>query len=113
MSLPWKKLETISDLKQALDLSFEMPVLLFKHSTRCSISDMALGRLERNWKDEELIMAPFYLDLLQHRDISNEIATSLQVTHQSPQAILVRNGQAIYQASHSEISLSLLKEQIQ
>jgi bacillithiol system protein YtxJ len=112
MSLPWKKLETISDLKQALDLSFEMPVLLFKHSTRCSISDMALGRLERNWNGEESIMIPYYLDLLQHRDISNEIATLLHVTHQSPQAILVRNGQSIFDASHSEISLAILKEQI-
>lgn len=104
----WHKLTDISQLNDIQNLSKEqsdsgLTVLLFKHSTRCSISSMALNRLESKWNDNEKIPT-YYLDLLNHRDISNEIATLYSVEHASPQVLLIKNGVCIYHASHTAIS---------
>jgi bacillithiol system protein YtxJ len=102
----WNELEEMKQWESALDKSGKKPVLVFKHSTRCSISQMALDRFERNWKTGlEKEIEPFYLDLLNHRDISNEIARSLDVEHQSPQVLLIKNGQCVYSATHQAIRL--------
>ncbi|WP_066758641.1 bacillithiol system redox-active protein YtxJ [Crocinitomix algicola] len=89
--------------------SFEKPVVFFKHSTRCSISSMALNRLESNWniKDDEAV--PVYLDLIQFRAISNAIAERLAVVHQSPQIIIVKEGKAVYSSSHNQIDAETIK----
>ena len=108
-SLKWNKLESISDLDQAIELSFQIPVLLFKHSTRCSISSMALNRTESGWDISEEELAPFYLDLIAHRDVSAAIADKLNVFHQSPQIVLVKEGKAVLDASHNEIRVDLIK----
>ncbi|MCC6370223.1 MAG: bacillithiol system redox-active protein YtxJ [Bacteroidia bacterium] len=94
--------------KQQLDLideeSKQTPVLLFKHSTRCSISSTALSRLERKWQEADgQKMKPYYLDLLQHRDVSNCIASHYGVEHQSPQALIISNGKCVYSATHLDI----------
>ena len=104
----WHKLSDISQLNDIQHLSKEqsgngLTVLLFKHSTRCSISSMALNRLESKWIDNEKIPA-YYLDLLNHRDISNEIADVFSVEHASPQVLLIKNGVCVYNASHTDIS---------
>lgn len=99
----WRNL----DSTEAVDLACEtLPVVLFfKHSTRCSISSMALRRIER---ESNLLhnIACFYLDLLAHRNISQYLAEKFQVQHESPQIILVKNGSCILDASHNEISVS-------
>lgn len=104
----WHKLTDISQLQDIIKLTKEqsankVTVLVFKHSTSCSISSMALNRLEAKWQDNENIPA-YYLDLLQHRDISNEIATLFLIEHASPQVLLIQNGRCIYNASHTDIS---------
>ena len=104
----WHKLTDISQLQDIINLSKEqstngLTVLIFKHSTRCSISSMALNRLETKWIDNENIQT-YYLDLLNHRDISNEIANLFSVEHASPQILLIKNGVCIYNASHTDIS---------
>lgn len=102
----WHKLTDISQLQEIQDLSKEQrisAVLLFKHSTRCSISSMALNRLETKWNDNEQIPA-YYLDLLNHRDISNEIASLYSVEHASPQVLLIKDGKCIYHNSHNGIN---------
>ena len=102
----WHKLSDISQLQDIKDLSKEQhisAVLLFKHSTRCSISSMALNRLESKWNDDEQIPA-YYLDLLNHRDISNEIADLFSVEHASPQVLLIKNGACVYHNSHNGIN---------
>ncbi len=102
----WNELNHLNQWEEALAASREKPVLVFKHSTRCSISRMALDRLERSWQSGlEQSVAPYYLDLLNHRDISNEIAGSLSVEHQSPQLILVRDCRCIYSETHHAIRL--------
>ncbi len=100
----WHMLRERSDLDMLLERSRQHPCLIFKHSTRCSISTMALNRLDMGWTFPELQPETWFLDLLAHRDLSAAIAAELGVQHQSPQVILVRNGQAVYSASHSAIS---------
>lgn len=110
----WHKLSDINQLNDIQNLSKEQhigAVLLFKHSTRCSISLMALNRLETKWKDEEGIPT-YYLDLLNHRDISNEISSLYSVEHASPQVLLIKNGSCIYHNSHNGISVAEILETV-
>jgi bacillithiol system protein YtxJ len=101
----WNKLETIEQLETIKSESADVPVVIFKHSTRCSISAMALSRFERAWKDESAkSVKPYYLDLIANRQISNQVAETFEVEHQSPQVILIKNGESVYDESHYSIS---------
>jgi len=104
--ISWKEISDIAVLTVIEQNSYQQPQLIFKHSTRCSISAMALERLNRNWKFADNQITPYYLDLLQHRDISNAIAEKWQVHHESPQILIIKNGECIHDASHSDISVS-------
>jgi bacillithiol system protein YtxJ len=107
----WNKLETIEELDLIANESHEQTVLIFKHSTTCTISATALQRLERNWSDADLAsVKPYYLDLLRFRPISNAITAKFGVEHQSPQVIIMRGGKAVYNASHMGISYGMLRE---
>ncbi len=103
MALPWKELNNLTQLEEVDLLSKNQTILLFKHSTRCSISGMALGRFERSY-DDEASFEPYFLDLIAYREVSNAIATRYGIRHESPQAILIRNGKAVFNASHMGIS---------
>lgn len=111
-AFPWTELTSIKQLKEVLAHSSEKPVLLFKHSTRCSISSMALSRFQKEWNQENDSIDLYYLDLLSHRDVSNEIAELTGVVHQSPQAILVSNNEIKYSATHSSISATEIQNAI-
>lgn len=104
----WKPLVDLGQLDEIVDLSNEKPVAIFKHSTRCSISRMALKQFENEFDLEDKIV-PYFLDLLNHRAISNEIAVRFGVEHQSPQILLIKNGKAIYNDSHSDIDAKFLE----
>jgi bacillithiol system protein YtxJ len=102
----WIPLREIQQIDQLILQSQEpgvRAVLVFKHSTRCSISSMAHSRLERSWKDDPSVPA-YYLDLLQYRPVSNEVAQRFGVEHESPQVLLIKEGKCIYNASHSAIT---------
>lgn len=105
--MKWKELNNINDLESALKASYEQPVALFKHSTRCSVSLMAKKSVERFW---DLDIDAYYLDLIAYRDVSNSIAEQLEIYHQSPQMILVKDGKAIYDASHGSIDVDAMGE---
>jgi bacillithiol system protein YtxJ len=104
----WIELTDLGQLNEIMDLSHQQPVIIFKHSTRCSISRMALKQFENEF-DLEGSVTPYFLDLLNHRDISNEIATRFEVYHQSPQLLLIKEGKSVYDASHSDIDAVELK----
>jgi bacillithiol system protein YtxJ len=87
------------------------PVVIFKHSTIRSISRMALKNFEREFDLQEEI-TPYFLDLLNHRDISNAIASKFEVVHQSPQIVLIKEGKAIYNASHENIDATVLSQKV-
>lgn len=105
---PWIELSNLEQLNDLL-ADTTTPILFFKHSTRCSISDMAKRRFEKNW-DQTATCRIVYLDLIAHRDISNALAEQLHVTHQSPQVIVVHADKVIYYASHSEIDAKAILE---
>ena len=109
----WKDLNTIEQLDQIVQASHVKPVVLFKHSTRCGISGMVLNRLQKDWNDTEMENIDFYyLDLISYRNISNKIAEQLNVTHQSPQVIILKNGEVVYHDSHNGISYNTLKSHL-
>ena len=103
----WRPLTDLGQLNEIIDLSTENPVLIFKHSTRCSISRMVLKQFENEFDLQDKVI-PYYLDLLEFRNVSNEIAIRFRVTHQSPQIILVKDGKAVYNASHESIDICKL-----
>ncbi len=98
----WNELTDLGQLNEIIAISNEKPVAIFKHSTRCSVSRMALKQFENEFNSSDKV-TPYFLDLIAHRDISNEIATRFGVYHQSPQLILIKEGKAIYNVSHSDI----------
>lgn len=99
----WQKLEKHEQLNEIDELSKKGSVLIFKHSTRCSVSATALDRLER--KERMLsTVSNFYLDLISYRAISNEIAQRYQVIHESPQALIIRNGKVVHVTTHLDIN---------
>ena len=112
VAFPWIELTSSEQLKQAIESSVENAVILFKHSTRCSISSMVKSRFESNWNTELSKVSIYYLDLIAHRNISNEIAELTGIEHQSPQAIVLKNKEVIYDASHSEISAKAIENLI-
>ncbi|MES2559590.1 MAG: bacillithiol system redox-active protein YtxJ [Bacteroidota bacterium] len=101
----WNKIESTDQLAHITQESNGQPILLFKHSTRCSISSAALARLERSWVEDNGIK-PYYLDLLAYRPLSMEIAALFGVEHESPQALLISNGKCVYHESHMGINVS-------
>ena len=107
----WTELTNILQLQEVEAISNQKPVIIFKHSTRCSISRMALKQFEREYNLEDIVDA-YFLDLIAHRDISNEIADRFSVYHESPQLILIKNGKAVYDVSHSSIDAETLKSKI-
>lgn len=102
----WQPINTIDQLEQIKSASFTKPQVIFKHSTTCSISRMALDRFERDNAPENVDF--HYLDLLNYRSISNAIAEFFQVHHESPQVILVKNGECIYDERHYGIMMDEL-----
>ena len=96
-------LNSIQGVDQAIKASFERPIVIFKHSTTCPISSMAKSRVDRAFKGEELPFDYYHLDLLRHRNVSSHIAQVLGVRHESPQAIVISNGEAIHHSSHLDI----------
>ncbi|MES2680959.1 MAG: bacillithiol system redox-active protein YtxJ [Bacteroidota bacterium] len=101
----WNPLSHLAELNKLDEESALQPVLILKHSSACSISAMALGRLERKWlPGDHQKLKPFFLDLIRYRNISNEIASRYQLRHESPQVLIISNGKCVYSASHMEIS---------
>lgn len=105
----WVLLDDNSKLLKAIEESFTKDVVIFKHSTTCSISLMAKRRLEEDWDNLENVI-PYYLDLKSFRSISDEVAERFSVHHESPQILLIRQGDCIYDASHFDITIAELKE---
>jgi len=106
MNSNWNLLTNISQLDSLLSGSFQKPVLIFKHSTRCSISSMALDRFNRSLATQTATQVDlYYLDLLTYRDVSNEIALRLGIAHESPQVLLIQNGICSFSETHQDIRL--------
>lgn len=106
----WIDLNSEAQLETLCEKSHQKPALIFKHSTRCSISAMAKSRLERAGAIEGIDC--YFLDLLAHRPLSNLIAEKFSVYHESPQVLVIRNGECSYDESHNGIDPQELREQL-
>lgn len=108
----WIQIQDISQVEEIKAYSGQVPCLVFKHSTRCSISTVAKYRLEGEWDLPEEAARVYFLDLIAHRNVSNYIAETFQVYHESPQVLLIRDGECVFDASHLDISVPELREMI-
>ncbi len=111
--VPWYALTQNEQLEEIERESEKMPVVIFKHSTRCGISRMVLNNFERNYdlpKDKQVKL--YMLDLIANRNISNEVADRFGVRHESPQMIIIRDRKVVHHASHQGVDLQDVKSQI-
>ena len=106
--MKWIPLQTENQLEELSKRSAERPQVIFKHSTRCSTSALVKSRLERGQEPWDVDF--YYLDLISYRPISNKIAESFRVPHESPQVLIIRNGECIYDESHLGISMDDIME---
>lgn len=107
--MDWKSLTAENQLDEIKERSQQKPQVIFKHSTRCSISSVAKSRLERAKAPEDVDF--YFLDLIKYRDISNKIESDFKVHHESPQVLLIKNGECVYEESHNGISMDEIEEQ--
>lgn len=108
--MQWKNITDISQVSEIKQQSGYS--LIFKHSTRCSVSSMAKKRFELDWSAIPEGTELYFLDLISYRDISAQIAETFQVHHESPQILLIKDGDCILDASHSDISAEEVAEVI-
>lgn len=109
-SVPWLRLTRLEQLSEIKEQSKGKPVAIFKHSTTCGISKMALRNFERAYTLTDEQMKLYYLDLKAFRDVSDEVGYTFQVIHQSPQLIVIKNGVAVAHASHHSIRAEELQK---
>ncbi len=102
--MKWIELNDIKQLDEIAAASHTKAQIIFKHSTQCNISADALA--EMNGFEGEA----WYLDLLAHRDISNQIAEQFGIRHQSPQVLIIKNNEVVYHESHWRIKAGLVQE---
>jgi len=100
----WIHLTDEEQLKNIISKSQSKSQVIFKHSTRCSISSLALQRLQKAQQPGDVDF--YFLDLIAYRNLSNKIADTFKVYHESPQILIIRDGECIYDESHTGISMS-------
>lgn len=105
----WTPLTSLQQIEEIVDQSKEEAVLVFKHSTRCIISRTVLQQFEDSFPENFKNVKAYYLDLLNYREVSNEVGSRFQVLHQSPQLLVIKEGKAIADASHYDITQVVLK----
>ncbi|MES2431817.1 MAG: bacillithiol system redox-active protein YtxJ [Bacteroidota bacterium] len=108
--MTWKPITREAQVEEIKELSFNKPQLIFKHSTRCSLSSIAKSRLERSVGDDNLDFN--FLDLIAHKNISQKISDDFSVYHESPQVLLIKNGECIFDESHTAISMDEIASQL-
>ncbi|PHN08440.1 bacillithiol system redox-active protein YtxJ [Flavilitoribacter nigricans] len=109
----WIPFNSVEQIHEIQERSKEVPCLIFKHSTSCSISALAKHRLENYWDLDDTQVEVYFLDLLRHRPISNQIAEDYGVWHESPQILLIRDGKCVYHSSHLDITVHNIKEHLE
>ncbi len=110
MHLQLKTLHGLEDLDRVLAASSDRPLLLFKHSYTCGTSAEALDELVSHLNERPADASYAMVTVQTHRDVSNAVARKLGVRHETPQALLVRDGRVVWSASHFRVTATALKE---
>jgi bacillithiol system protein YtxJ len=105
----WKTLDNKTNLTEIIEQSIKAPIAIFKHSISCPISSMAKRRLESSWPSNIDI---YYLDLINYRSISNDLSNQLGIQHESPQLLLIYEGQVKYHGSHLNIDVNAVNKYV-
>lgn len=106
----FQEINSIAALKDVIQQSDKQPVLFFKHSNTCGISQRAFGEFERYLDSPESLAVRNYVIVVQTaREVSNELARLTAIQHESPQAILVHGGKAVWNDSHMALKTDRLK----
>ena len=107
------QLDRLSMLDELNERSYQNDdgVMIFKHSARCGVSSWVWKNLQSDW-EKDLDSPVYFLDLLKFRDISDRIAQSFGIRHESPQLIWIKNGQVGFHASHSAANFEQLKRRM-
>jgi len=106
--MAWLKLNSAETLNELIQKSNVSPLLVFKHSTRCSISSVALNRIQHALRNIDL----YILDVIANRELSNQVAQHFNVNHESPQILIIQNEACIYTASHLGISAEIIDNRL-
>ena len=102
-AVDWISMTSLEQLENIVVDSEIDTVCIFKHSTRCGISKMVLNRFEKSLSKSITNYKFYYLDLLAYRNISDQISLTFEITHQSPQLLVIKNKVALASASHYDI----------
>ncbi len=102
-ALPWITLESVAQLEEIVKKSKNKSQVIYKHSSTCGISRMVLGMFTDSF-DMETDVDLYFLTIQNHRDVSNTIADKFEVTHESPQLLVIKNGEVVFHTSHGAIS---------
>jgi bacillithiol system protein YtxJ len=108
--VPLTQKEQLAEIDDLSNKPHLVGVLIFKHSTRCSVSHFAYKSFLQEWHYENEEFPVYFLDLLKHRELSNEIAKKYQVIHQSPQILFIKNGACVGNASHNSVSVKQVED---
>ncbi|PAU93645.1 thioredoxin family protein [Aliifodinibius salipaludis] len=106
----WEMISDLSQVDPIIEASKEKPQLIYKHSHRCSVCFVAKGNLEMASDNIKEHADMHFVNVVRSRDVSNKIASELDVRHQSPQAILVDNGEVVWHGSHGGIDADAILE---
>lgn len=106
--MTWINLTSEEQLKEIKSKSTEKPQVIFKHSSRCSISSVAKNRLDKSQPPAGMDF--YFLDLLRYRSVSNKVSEVFNVYHQSPQVLIIKDGESIYDESHSGIDMEEISQ---
>jgi bacillithiol system protein YtxJ len=101
--MKWIHLTDEVQLKHIIETSKEKAQVIFKHSSRCSISSVALQRLQKANQPGGVDF--YFLDLIKYRSISRQVEELFKVRHESPQALVIKNGQCVFNESHLSIDM--------
>ncbi|PKP28978.1 MAG: bacillithiol system redox-active protein YtxJ [Bacteroidetes bacterium HGW-Bacteroidetes-18] len=112
IKINWVALTEKAQLEDIVKISMTKPVLIFKHSTRCGISRMVFKNFESAYDIPETEIEMYFLDLLEYRNLSNDISEKFKVMHQSPQVLVIKNRKSVYNDSHHSITVEAIKEAI-
>ena len=101
--MEWIHLNDEEQLSNIIEKSKEKVQVIFKHSSRCSISSVALQRLQKGRPPGEIDF--YFLDLIRYRPLSNKIADVFKVRHESPQVLVIKNAACVFNESHLSIDM--------
>jgi len=105
----WINLSSEDQLHEIKNKSIYKPQVIFKHSTRCSLSSMAKNRFDKSSPPAGVDF--YFLDLIKYRSISNKVSSEFNVYHESPQVLIIKNGESIYDESHTAIDMQEITDQ--